>query len=601
VIISNLSVELDINSKNKMKRFSLMWKQFLRFFIIIIFTAGLIVYFASREIRNNYLENLEQTLENYAQLIEKFIQTFVAENMYSQIEEITRQMGNELDVRCTVIDRDGVVLGDSEQEPALMDNHKTRPEISAALQVGYGSRVRYSNTLEKKMLYVAVPIVYNDQTIGVVRVSSFVKIIQRSIREITQDIIGITLVIIVLALLFSIITTRSYTKPLGEITRAADSIKEGDFKTRLYIRRSDELGMLAESLNEMARELEQYFTSLNQEREGLNTILASMVEALVVLKPDGSIAIANNNFARIIDDTVDNVIGKRYWECIRQNEFEDIIEEDIQREQCITKELKIKNRIYLTSCSLIQGVPEKRIIVVMHDITDLKRLEEVKSDFVANVAHELKTPLTAIKGFAETLEDEVSDVHKRFLKIIRTNTDRLINIVSDLLVLSKLEHTKDTIERQQFDLEKLIQNSLLIEQNKIEEKHIDVTFDFEETIEPFYGDPFLIEQMMINLLDNAITYSNNRGKIIIDVAEEDSILSIVIEDTGSGIPEEHFPRIFERFYVVDTSRSRNLGGTGLGLSIVKHIVQAHQGEIQVESTLGKGTSFIITFPVITHG
>ncbi len=584
-----------------MKKFSLMWKQFLWFFIIIVLTAGLIVYFASREIRFNYLSTLEHTLENYARLIEKFVQSDVDEGNNEKIESIANDFGRELGIRCTIINEKGVVLGDSEEDPKRMENHNSRPEIIAAINVGYGKRIRYSDTLKKNMIYVAIPIVKEDTTIGVVRVSSFVENIQRNIMDITQDIIAIALIIIILALLFSIINTRSYTKPLTEITHAADNIKEGNFKTRLYIRRSDELGLLAESLNEMARELEKYFTSLNQEREELNTILSSMVEALVVLNQDGSVALANKNFAEMMHSSIENLVGRKYWECIQQSEFEDLIEREIKDKAFITKEIMIDNRIYLTSCSLVKGFTEKKVIIVMHDVTDLKRLEEVKSDFVANVAHELKTPLTAIKGFAETLEDEAGDVHKKFLKIIRANTDRLINIVSDLLVLSNLEHRKDRLRRQEFNLEKLIENSILLEQKKLEEKNIDLTFDFEDSINNFYGDPFLIEQLMINLLDNAITYTEPEGEIRIDVSEEDSVITLIVEDTGQGIAEEHIDRIFERFYVADKSRSRNMGGTGLGLSIVKHIVLAHQGEIQVESNLGEGTAFIIKFPIITHG
>lgn len=573
-----------------------MWKQFLRFFVIIVLTAGLIVHFASREIKSNYLQNLENTLENYAHLMEKIIRPLVVEKDYTQIKSTAGQLGQELGVRCTIIKSDGAVLGDSEEDTHLMENHSNRPEILSALQIGFGKSVRYSETLQKEMLYVAVPIVYNDQVIGVVRTSSFIENIRRSIRAITKDILGITIVITILALAFSIYTTQAYTKPIRDIANAAHRIKDGDFKTRLSIRRRDELGMLAESLNEMARELEKYFLSLNQEQEELKTILSSMVEALVVLKQDGTIITTNKNFSKITGMDQEQLVGKRYWEYLRQDAFEKLIKKVVEQNSVVTKEIEIGNKIYLTSGSIILGIPEKRIIVVMHDITELKRVEEMKSDFVANVAHELKTPLTAIKGFAETLEEEVDSVHKRFIKIIRTNTDRLINIVSDLLVLSSLEKKRDNINMQKFDLKKLIENSLLIEQKKFDEKNIEVVFDFDSSIKSYLADPFLIEQLMLNLLDNAITYTESGGKIMIDVARKESNIVIEIADNGSGIPEENLPRIFERFYVVDKSRSRQLGGTGLGLSIVKHIVLAHNGDIRVESKPGLGTTFIITIP-----
>ncbi|MBN2018481.1 MAG: HAMP domain-containing protein [Candidatus Cloacimonetes bacterium] len=579
-----------------MKNLSFMWKLFLTFFIIIVLTAGLIVHFASREIKNNYLQNLELTLENYAQLIQKFITSFVLENDYQHIKSTTHDLGNELGIRCTVIRSDGTVLGDSEEDVQNMENHSNRPEVIGALRSGIGKSVRFSETLKKDMLYVAVPIVQNDKVIGVVRTSSFLENIQRSIHVITKDILNISIVITVLALILSILITQAYTKPVRDIAQVAQRIKEGDFKARLYTRRRDELGRLAESLNEMARELEMYITSLNQEQEELKTILSSMVEALIVLNPDGIIVTANKIFSEIIHCELNKLVGKRYWEYIRQEEFGNLLTNVLDTNNSATKEIEIKGKIYLTSASIILGIPEKRIIVVMHDITELKRLEEMKTDFVANVAHELKTPLTAIKGFAETLEEEIDSAHKRFIKIIRSNTDRLINIVSDLLVLSNLENKHDIINYKKFDLEKLIENSLLIEQKKIDEKNIHITFDYDSSIKKFQADPFLIEQLMINLLDNAVTYTEKKGKIMIDVSLEDNQVIIEIEDNGIGIPEYSLPRIFERFYVVDKSRSRQLGGTGLGLSIVKHIVLAHNGEIYVESKVGEGTKFIIILP-----
>ena len=573
-----------------------MWKQFLRFFLIIVLTAGLIVYFSYKEIKKEYIENLQITLENYAQLIERSLKDYVVENKTEDLNQFAKQLGDELGIRCTIIKKDGKVLGDSDEEPRKMENHSDRPEIIQAFNTGIGTHVRKSETLNKEMIYVAVPLVYQDKILGVIRTSSFIEDIQQNIKDFTKNIIGVTILIILLALIFSIITTESYTKPVRDIAKTANRIKQGNFKARLYIKRSDELGFLANTINEMARELEDNFLSLKEERERLKTIISSMVEALLVIDKDGKIIMANENFSKIFDKKVDDITGKQYWEFIHETDFIKLVNEILDGNQFKTKEIKIGEKCYLTSCSLISGIPETRIIIVMHDISELKRLEEVKTDFVANVAHELKTPLTAIKGFSETLENEVDENHKKFIQIIRANTDRLINIVSDLLALSNLEHRHKKIDRKKFNLEKLIDNSLLIEHKKLDQKNIDVTFEFDECIPKFQGDPFLIEQMMINLIDNAITYTEENGKICIDVSDEENSIVIEIEDNGVGIPEDQLPRIFERFYVVDKSRSRKLGGTGLGLSIVKHIVLSHEGEVRVESQLGEGTKFIITLP-----
>ncbi|MCK4359979.1 MAG: HAMP domain-containing protein [Candidatus Cloacimonetes bacterium] len=579
-----------------MRRMGIMWKQFLRYCFIIVITSSFIVFFASREIKKHYLNTIKLNLENQAELIEKVVTGLIVSENIDEIDALVKEIGEKINTRITIVKSDGLVLGDSKKDPNKMENHSTRPEIIQALQGKIGSKIRYSSTVKENMLYVAIPIKENDKMLGVVRTSSFIPEIKRSLGTINQKIIYTAIVLAIFALLFSILSSRTFTKPIKEIANAAEKIKNGEFATRTFTKRKDELGELSNALNEMARELQRLFTNLNLEREELQAILSSMVEGLVVLDKDGKIALSNRNFLDIVgvsDETQLN--NKRYWEVLQNVDIDKLVKSVSQSGEPKTREIQLGEKVYLGSGSLVSEASGEKLIVVLHNITEIKRLEKVKTDFVANIAHELKTPLTAIKGFAETLEEEADFEHKRFLQIIKSNTDRLINIVSDLLLLSNLETQKRNLVIEKVDLEKLVTDISQLFVKKLGEKKIVLSCDISPDTHKIKADSFLLEQIFINLIDNAIKYTE-QGEINIKIYPVQKNLKIIVQDTGIGIPKEDIDRIFERFYVVDKSRSRKYGDTGLGLSIVKHIVLAHNGKIDVESEVGEGSKFIITFP-----
>lgn len=580
-----------------MRRMGIMWKQFLRYCFIIVITSSFIVFFASREIKKHYLNTIKLNLENQAELIEKVVTGLIVSENIDEIDALVKEIGEKINTRITIVKSDGLVLGDSKKDPNKMENHSTRPEIIQALQGKIGSKIRYSSTVKENMLYVAIPIKENDKMLGVVRTSSFIPEIKRSLGTINQKIIYTAIVLAIFALLFSILSSRTFTKPIKEIANAAEKIKNGEFATRTFTKRKDELGELSNALNEMARELQRLFTNLNLEREELQAILSSMVEGLVVLDKDGKIALSNRNFLDIVgvsDETQLN--NKRYWEVLQNVDIDKLVKSVSQSGEPKTREIQLGEKVYLGSGSLVSEASGEKLIVVLHNITEIKRLEKVKTDFVANIAHELKTPLTAIKGFAETLEEEADFEHKRFLQIIKSNTDRLINIVSDLLLLSNLETQKRNLVIEKVDLEKLITDISQLFVKKLGEKKIVLSCDISPDTHKIKADSFLLEQIFINLIDNAIKYTE-QGEINIKIYPVQKNLKIIVQDTGIGIPKEDIDRIFERFYVVDKSRSRKYGDTGLGLSIVKHIVLAHNGKIDVESEVGEGSKFIITMPL----
>lgn len=588
--------------KNKMKQVGLFWKHFFRYFLIIVIIITLIVVFVSREIHRHFFENLSTSLFQQAYLLSGQLVPLLQQGDSNEIDKFVDDLTEHIGARLTVIDSSGKVLGDTDGDPVLMENHSDRPEIIQAMKLGQGKSTRYSATLDRDFMYVALPIKVDDEIIGFTRLSSSLEEINQRLWSIYQNIIAIAAILTILALIFAFFTSRSFTKPIYEINRAAKRIQNGDFGTRLFIKRQDELHGLANAINEMARELERLFNRLTSERRELQTILSSITDGLLVIGRNGNIIIANKSFADMlgIKDTKP-LADKYYWEVLANQNLEQLITQIFEEKKHAIKEIEINGGIYLASGAIASESPdEPRMVIIFHNVTESKRLEKIKSDFVASVAHELKTPLTAIKGFAETLEDEASLENKRFLQIIQSNTERLISIVSDLLLLSNLETPTKTLQIEKIDLHRLVHDLSPLFAKKVAENNIELVYDIPETLPPLEGDSFLLEQLFINLIDNAIKYTEN-GTISIRAYPDGKNVKIIVEDTGIGIPKKDLDRIFERFYLVDKSRSRRYKGSGLGLSIVKHIVLAHNGKIDVESEVGKGSKFIITLQFKREG
>ncbi len=338
-------------------------------------------------------------------------------------------------------------------------------------------------------------------------------------------------------------------------------------------------------------------SELRAKIQDLEDATSFIEEGFLVIGKDGRIKLGNNSIRRIICKK--DIEGKYYWEIFEDEIISELLKEPIGNGKNISEEIVFNNKIY--TCH-INFIPErKKTVVVFYDITEIKELEKIKRDFVSNVSHELRTPLTAIKGYIETLQDEISDPRRRkYIDIIERNVRRLTNIVEDLLLLSKLEDRELHIEFEWLDLISLVKNIVDVFKFKAKDKGIKLYFEKNPELPMMKGDAFKLEQLFINLIDNAIKYTE-KGYVKIYLNKKESDVEIIIEDTGIGIPEKDIVRIFERFYVVDKSRSRQLGGTGLGLSIVKHIVLLHSGRIDVESVLGKGTKFIIYLPFSPDG
>jgi two-component system phosphate regulon sensor histidine kinase PhoR len=537
------------------------------------------------------VNTLTENLKNIAITTSPQIVTFLDGRHHTELDAFLKNLKDKINARITVIDKEGTVLADTEKDPATMESHKIRPEVIDALSSGVGKSMRLSVTLEEEMLYVALPIDKDSKVLGVVRMSIPLKQINSLLRDLQLRIIIAIAIITLLSIAIAFLLSKSLSKPVDTLASAAKNLAKGEFHTRVYLQTSGELKELETSFNEMAGKMEGLFGSLSRRNEELDTIVSSMQEILIVLDKDGRIKLINESFKKSLGN--EDVQDKFYWEVMRCPDFSELIKKVTEERKNHTREIEFRDKNYLCSVTFLSSKEE--MVAVFYDITELKNLEQMKKDFVANMSHELRTPLTAIKGFVETLEEEEEIKNVQYLEIIKRHTDRLMNIVNDLLVLSELEQTSRALVIENVNLVSLAENILKVFEQGEKEKGIQLKLVAEKDLKIIQADPFKLEQMFINLLDNAIKYTE-RGEVSITLTQIDSKSVIEIQDSGIGIPSSHLLRIFERFYVVDKSRSKKLGGTGLGLSIVKHIVLLHGGTIDVESSQGMGTKFTIVLP-----
>lgn len=574
-----------------MKR-SIFIKIFSGYLLIIIALTVLVSVLSYEAIKDFYLDTLSRDLAHLGSSLRFKVISYLDEERYDEMDSFIKEFGKSINTRITVVNREGVVLADSDQDPKSMVNHRFRPEIAAAFEGEVGESLRFSNTVKEDMLYVGLPLEIGGQIAGVLRVSLYLKDINTLLMRLRNNIWIIVLLVTLLALIGAFIFTYNLSRPVKELTLASRRLAAGDFDTKVFLKNRDELKELAQSFNFMSEEIKNLFDKLSRRKEELGSIVSSIEEGLLALDKDGKIFLSNESFNRIFQSK--SVEGQYYWEAVRKPEFSKLVKRVQEDKQNYSEELDLDGRNYLCSAAFLPSGEE--IVITIHDLTEIRNVERIKKDFVINVSHELRTPLTAIKGYVETLEEEVDEKAKEYLEIIKRHTDRLILIIKDLLLLAELEEKEVKMEMEKVDIKSLLENILTIFEQQLKEKKLKVELNVLNEVPTIQGDPFSLEQMFINIIDNAVKYTK-KGKIGISLKKEDKNLSIEIEDTGAGIPEEHIPRIFERFYVVDKSRSRHLGGTGLGLSIVKHIAQQHSGEVRVESTLGKGTKFTVLFPL----
>lgn len=576
-----------------MKR-SLFLKIFGGYLLLTIVLSGLIVLISSYLIRNYQIERTARELKEIAIVLGERTLGMPSEGGGVVIDRFVKETGKKINARITLVAPDGRVIADSEEDPARMENHRLRIEISQALEGGTGRFLRVSDTLGQEMLYIAVPVERDGKTLYVLRTSKFLRDIKTVSRELNLKISFVTAIILVAALIGAFIFTRTIYRPIGELSAAIKRVAGHDFNTRVLLKEQDELKEVADSFNDMTDEMQGLFTDLTRQKEELNSIISSLQEGLLVLDGEERVLLMNDSLRNVMGRDVE--VGRPYWEVIREPALNELVSRVHVEKHNLVGEMTIDGAVFLCSATYLSSREE--IVLVFHDITEIRKLERIKSDFVLNVSHELRTPLTSIKGFVETMEADgtLSEEQRHYLTIIKRNTARLINVVTDLLTLSRLEEKSPVLELEPVDIRDLVERVLKIFEEQIRVKGFSVDVRAPRDLPPVMGDAFRLEQVFVNLLDNAIKYTD-AGGITVEMETRGNTVVIFVADTGPGIPSEHIDRIFERFYVVDKSRSKKLGGTGLGLSIVKHIILLHNGRITAQSTPGKGARFIVTLPV----
>ncbi len=583
--------------------------------VIGVFITGLLI----SEISQKYYKNeLEEKLISTARLIHFQLLENKKSGIAIDYNKIARQYAdilypkdesnkvkeNENHLRITFIDKRGIVIGESEMNYLSMDNHSNRKEVKEALGGKIGKDIRFSKDMQMSLLYVAVPITPEGI---IIRVS--VPLIQlETIDEIIliYTVIGIlagTLLTTILAFRFSNIII----KPVNELIDVTKDISEGNFSRRSNITSDNEIEELSNTFNIMAEKLESTLAEMNDKNIKINSIINSMISGVVAV---------DDNFRIILINTVScqmfgikygpGIIGMNLMELIGDNKIINLIKESIDKNEPLLNEVFTdpkSDKIFRVYTSPINSNnpkhPNSGGIASIHDITNIKKLEQIRTEFVSNVTHELKTPLTSIRGFIETLKTGAIDdkaVAVKFLDIIDIESERLSNLINDILQLSEIENTMTDCDIVPHNINDTFKEIYDILESFAEKKGIQLHFEIEENV-TIDANKNRIKQMLINLIDNAIKYNKDNGTVTVKAIKEEGKITFIIKDTGIGIDEEHIPRIFERFYRVDKGRSRNMGGTGLGLSIVKHIVNLYNGNIKVTSKPGSGTEFIIQLPV----
>lgn len=580
-----------------MWRSRIFWRLFGAYCVLLIVSFGVLGWLLIGRMERHLLQEIQQGLEGKTLFLRELVNRYDEAALQAQVVRIAK----ETKARITLVRADGQVVADSDEQPARMENHADRPEVQQAERDVIGVSTRHSGTVHQPMMYVARR---NDQgPVRFVRIALPLDAVAAEIRWLHRVVWTATGVTLLVALLLSLLIARRLSAPLVELSLAADSIARGDYGKKVIVPARDEVGALAVSFNAMSEACAAQIAQMDQDREQLRTIFRSMVEGVIVLDAEQTIRFVNEAAGQLLGAPLQASTGQKVWQVFRHRQLHEAVEKILASDEpyaCDLEWTSTERRAFALHGGRLPGDPHRGAVLVFHDITHLRELETVRQDFVANVSHELKTPLAVIQAAVETLLDGAihdSEHNIRFLERIRESADRLHRLVQDLLTLGRIESSQAPLELAPLALQSAVEAcvSRHLDRAKFRGLHLIADAPPEPVI--VLADDEALAEILDNLVDNAIKYTAAGGSITLrwHAKEREAILEIA--DTGVGIPQKDLPRVFERFYRVDKARSRELGGTGLGLSIVKHLVQALGGSIAASSELGRGSVFTVRIPL----
>ena len=577
---------------------SIRWRIGIVFAVLIIACISGLGAYLSHLTRGDHLDTLRAQLTDQARLIGDLSAPYFAGNQTESLEALAQRLGEQIGARITIIDKDGVVLGDSEEDPATMDNHANRPEIIEALSKGTGSSIRYSATLGYNMMYVAVPITSNGGVVGVARVALSLTQIDKSLQHLNNVIIFGAVIAAIIAILLAFQMLKITTEPVKKLTQLSKKMAQGELDQEIQITSRDEVGELARAFNQMAARLKEMVALITNERDRMATILSNIDDAILMVDGDSKITTMNRAAENIFQISEKKALGHTFIEIVRDHELNELLQHcrSTGKQQTGAVEIKLKKQFLAAIATPLPG--DGGCLVHIQDLTELRRLEMIRQDFISNISHELRTPIASVKALAETLNEgaiEDPSVAKDFLSRINVEVDKLAQMVQELGELSRIESGEAPLNKRRINMADVIGHAVDRLRAQADRAELKLDIDIPPTLPEVMSDEARVEQVLVNIIHNAIKFTPSGGKINISAKARDNDILVSVSDTGVGIPADDLPRIFERFYKADKSRSG--GGTGLGLAIAKHIVEAHGGRIWAESVEGRGSTFNFTLPL----
>ena len=577
---------------------SIQWRITFSFVLLILVSMSILGFYLTNSTRNSQLDDLRTQLENEARITAEASLPGLLSPDENSLDALTKRLGEQTATRITIIAVDGTVLGDSEEEPANMENHANRPEVIDALNTGLGESTRYSITLGKKMMYVAVPISNQDEVLGIARVSLPLTTVSSLVNSVTVSIIVAMVVAALLVIVMAWFIARTTTRPIRKLTVASRKMTSGELGQKIGIETRDEVGELARAFNEMSAELKEMVDTISGDRARLATILDNMTDGVVMTDIEGNISLTNDAARKLFN--IKNDTEKPLIEVVRDYELDEVLKLCLETGETQAVQYESgESKKYIRAIAIpIYGDELSGVLLLLQDLTEVRNLQTTRRELIGNISHEFRTPLAGIKAMAETLRDGAIDdkeTAKDFLARIDDEVERLTQMVAELTELSRIETGQAELKLEAVNLNLLVEDVIARLGPQVERQQLIIDKKLAADLPSVQADKERIRQTIVNLIHNAIKFTDPGGKITVATRADAGSATVDISDTGPGISKSDLPHVFERFYKGDRARSGE--GSGMGLAIAKHIVEVHGGSIWAQSEEGRGSTFSFSLPI----